>query len=67
MQNGGLPTDSTWIPLALDFLINLQPWLTMEKTQHCKINIMFMKVENLDLVNIIEIFFIVYYTSNPFS
>jgi hypothetical protein len=39
----------------------------MEKTQHRKINIMFMKVEKLDLVNVIEIFFNVYYTSNPFS
>jgi hypothetical protein len=29
----------------------------MEKTQHRKINIMFMKVEKLDLVNVIEIFF----------
>ncbi len=28
---------------------------------------MFMKVEKLDLVNVIEIFFSVYYTSNPFS
>jgi hypothetical protein len=39
----------------------------MEKPQHRKINIMFMKVEKLDLVNVIEIFFNVYYISNPFS
>jgi hypothetical protein len=27
MQNGGFLTESTWIPLPLSFLINLQPWL----------------------------------------
>jgi hypothetical protein len=33
----------------------------MEKRQHLKIHIMFMKVEKLELVNVIEIFFNVYY------
>jgi hypothetical protein len=33
----------------------------MEKTQHLKIHIMFMKVEKLELVNVIEILFNVYY------
>jgi len=25
MQNGGFRTDSTWMPLPLNFLINLEP------------------------------------------
>jgi hypothetical protein len=38
----------------------------MEKTQHHKINIMFMKIENVDLVNVIEFSFSVYYFKSFF-
>jgi hypothetical protein len=38
----------------------------MEKTQHLKIHIMFMKVEKMDLVNVIENLFSVYYFKSFF-